>query len=356
MKQILNILSGLLMCIMAGLLIAHVLETSPVIAILSCLGLSLLLGYINQKLPASKQGVLQAGLLREIWIGEMANRFFDNDDFLQDGKDWTPWVDNDAINLSEIGASPNVVINRTVYPVPATTRTDVPIRLPLTNYSTDSTIHRNIDQIALAADKRKSIIDDHKAVLQEKVSDHGIFNIAPTVNSADTPVFKTSGAISADTGNKILQSSEISKMNKLFDNKKYPQKGRTLVVPPNMFWEFVETNPTIKAQAERNGQGGTGTGMWVEWMGFVIRPRVTTALYNKNTLAKNSWGAVPTANDKEAAIAYVKGVSFGKAMGTTEMFAKVKDPDQQGDTINFLTTAIVLPVRQKVLGAIVYSD
>lgn len=356
MKRTNKNLVGLLMCLLTSVLVTSVTGLDLGASFLGCLGLSLLLGYANSK-SKTGQPVLQAGLLQEVWIGEFENRFFDNDDFLADGRDWTPWVDNDAINLAEIGVSPNVVINRTTYPVPASVRTDVPIKLSLNNYGTDSTIHRKLEQISMVQDKRKSIIEDHKAVIQEKISDHGIFNIAPTANTADTPVFKTSGPLSTDTGNRILLSADINKMNRMFDDKKYPAKGRTLVVPPVMFWEFVENNPTIKAQAECNGQAGTGTGMWVEWMGFIIRPKVTTAIYNKSTLAKNAWGAVAVpATDRMAAVAYIKNVSFGRAQGSTEMFAKINDPDQQGDTINFLTTAIVLPVRQKTLGAIVYSD
>lgn len=355
MKALFNILTGLLMCVLTGVLIAMLFNIEPTIPILGCLGLSLAMGYAGRNQPKEK-GILCVGLLKEVWLPEMTERFFDDDSFLQDGKDWTPWVENDAINLADIGVSPNVVINRTVYPVPASTRPDAPIKLPLTNYGTDSTIHRKIEQIALAYDKRKSIINDHKSVLIEKIGEHGIFNVAPTANTASTPVLKTSGAVSATTGNKILTSDDIVKMAIAWDNLKYPSQGRTLVVPPEMFWEFVESNPTIKAQAERNGQGGTGTGVWVEWMGFVIRPRVTTAYYNKTTLAKNVWGAAPTANDKKSALAYIKQKSFGKALGDMHMFATIDDPDQQGDKINFLTTAIVLPVKQALLGAIVYSD
>ncbi|MCZ2128850.1 MAG: hypothetical protein LC109_01130 [Bacteroidia bacterium] len=355
MKALLNILTGLLMCVLTGGLIAMLFNIEPTIPILGCLGLSLAMGYAGRN-QLKEKGILRAGLLREVWLSEMTERFFDDDSFLQDGKDWSPWVENDAINLADIGVAPNVVINRTVYPVPATIRTDGVINLPLTNYSTDSTIHRRIEQIALAYDKRKSIIDDHKSVLVEKIGEHGIYNISPEKNLTKTPVFKTSGGVSGLTGNKIMTSDDIVKMAIAWDNLKYPSVGRTLVVPPDMFWEFVSTNPTIKAQAERNGQGGAGTGVWVEWMGFTIRPRVTTSYYNKTTLIKNAWGAAPTANDKKSAIAYIKQKSFGKALGAMHMFATIDDPDQQGDKINFLTTAIVLPVKQEMLGAIVYSD
>lgn len=355
MKKTNNFLSGLLMCVLTAILLSSALGTNPLLTMFACLGLSLLLGYAGSK-NATTKGAFNVGLLKEVWLPEMTERFFDDDSFLQDGKDWTPWVENDAITLGDIGVAPNVVINRNVYPVPATTRTDAPLKMPLTNYSTDSTIHRKIEQIALSYDKRQSIINDHKSVLLEKIGEHGIYNVSPASNTANTPVFKTGGPVSAQTGNKIMLSDDIVKMAIAWDGLKLPSAGRTLVVPPAMFWEFVSSNDTIKAQAERNGQGGTGTGVWVEWMGFNIRPRVTTANYNKGTLVKNAWGAVPTGNDKQAAVAYIKGKSFGRALGDMHMFATIDDPDQQGDKINFLTTAIVLPVKQALLGAIVYSD
>ncbi len=350
-----NILGGLLMCILTGVLIATILGVGPVVPILVCLGLSLAMGYANRNNKMSS-GVLRAGLLKEIWLSELADKFFDDDEFLTDGKDWSPWIENDVINLAEIGASPTVMKNNTTFPITAATRTDVPIALPVDNYSTTSTIVRKLEQISLAYDKRQSVLSDHKKSLQQKIGDDGIFNIAPTANTTDTPVIKTSGALSAVSGYKIMTADDIMRLAIAYDNRKFSKKGRTIVVPPTQFWEFVNTDSVLKEQAKQNGKGGEGTDVWVYYMGFKIRSRVTTAYYNKTTLAKIAYGAVPGSSDRPAAISYIAQESFGKGLGTNEMFATIGDPAQQGDIVNFLQKAIVLPVRQKTIGAIVASE
>jgi hypothetical protein len=356
MKHLFKISSGLLMALLMSVLLSVTLDMPPVMSFGLCLGLSVLLGFINSRLPKHQKGILADLLLTEVWTSELEDRFFDDDNFLADGKDWTPFVDNDAINTQEIGVSPNVVINRTVYPVPVTPRDDTPIRLLLEDYSTDSTVIHDAQEVATNYDKRQSVIADHKSVLLEKIADHGIYNIAPTTNTVKSPIIKTSGAISAQTGNRILSSDDIMRMNIEYDKNKYPKIGRTLVVDPTMFWEFINTNDILKRQAELNGAGGNGTDLWVSFMGFTIKSRVTTAMYDKTTLTKSVYGAVPGANDKKAAIAYIKGKSFGKGLGTNKMYATIGDPANQGDIINFRQRAIVLPVRQATLGAIIYSN
>jgi hypothetical protein len=372
MKQIKNVATILVMMVRAfvpavvtsvlfGLLIATVMGVAAAPVVMVLFAISLFMGLAG--LASGEQrvnGIATAGLLREVWLAELAAKFFEKDDFLMDGKDWNMWVDNDAINLAEIGASPNVVKNRTAYPIPVTPRTDTPLRLPLDDYSTDSTVVRDVEVVAIEYDKRKSVVDDHKANLLQKIAIDGIYNIAPTANAIDTPVLKTSGAVSTSAGNlgnKMLVSGDVANLAMAFDNRNWNQIGRTLVVTPTVFWEFVNNDPVLKEQAKYNSKMGSAyAGNWVECCNFIIRTKVSTALYNKTTLVKSAFGTVPGVNDKQASIAYIAKESFGRALGTAEMYVTIKDPAQQGDIINFRQRALVLPVRQKVLGAIVSSD
>jgi hypothetical protein len=374
MKQIKNVATILVMMVRAfvpaivtsvlfGLLIAAVIgvAAAPVIAVLFAISLAMgIAGLASGEQRVS--GIATAGLLREVWLDELAAKFFEKDDFLMDGKDWNMWVENDAINLAEIGASPNVVRNRTLvqYPIPVTQRPDTALRLSLDDYSTDSTVVRDVEQVTISYDKRKSVLDDHKANLLQKIAIDGIYAVAPTANTTDTPVLKTSGAVSTsagNAGNKMLVSGDVANLAMAFDNRNWNQIGRTLVVTPTVFWEFINNDPVLKEQAKFNSRLGSAyPGNWVECCGFIIRTKVSTALYNKTTLVKSAFGTVPGVNDKQASIAYIAKESFGRALGTAQMYVLENDPSQQGDVINFRQRALVLPVRQRVLGAIVSSD
>jgi hypothetical protein len=357
MKTINSLFAALMVAACTAFMLNTALGVKFEIAFGALMGISLLMGVIgsNPKYQR-KQGIAMAGLLKEIWLGDLLGRFWDKNDYLDDAKNWDAFVENDALNLAEIGAAPTVTKNRTVYPVPVSQRADIALRISLDEYSSDSTVVRKVEAVSLVYDKRKSIVEDHKMSIFYKLADDGIWNISPNANTTATPVIKTTGAVSALSGYKLLTSTDITNLTIQFDNLKYNSKGRTLLVPPTMFWEFVNTNDVLKAQAQYNGRGGTESDTWVYFMGWIIKSRATTSFYNFTTLAKLAYGAVSNATtDGQAAIAYVAKESFGKAVGTANMFAKVDDPDQQGDVINFTLRGIVMPVRQKVLGAIVAS-
>jgi hypothetical protein len=355
MKTINSLLGAILLSACVAIMLAATIGVDAQDAMQGILALSFGVGIIGAARGGRKQnGLATAGLFKEVWLGDLLGKFWDKNDYLQDGKDLTPFVEADKINLAEIGVSPNVVKNRSSYPIPVTQRTDTALQLQLDDYSSDSTLVRDVEAISLSYDKRQSIINDHKDSIYAKVADDGIYNIAPTTNTTFTPVIKTTGAVSAIHGQKMLVSDDIANMARALDLAKYPAEGRVMVVHPNAFWEFVNADAVLKEQASKNGNGGTATGTWVYYMGFMIKSRVTTAWYNKTTLTKLAYGAVPGAGDSQASLVYFdKGRSFGRGLGSNEMYAKLKDPDNQGDIINFRQRAVVLPFRQKLIAAII---
>jgi hypothetical protein len=357
MRTIKSLAGALIMAMCTALLLSTTLGIDLLPTFAALMGLSILLGILGSN-PKHQRvgGIATAGLLQEVWLGDLLGRFWDRNDYLDDAKPWDAFVEADAINLAEIGASPNVVKNRSSYPVPVSQRADSSLRIVLDDYTSDSTVVRDVEAISLAYDKRKSVVEDHKMSIFQRIADDGIYNIAPTANSTNTPVVKTSGAVSTLSGYKTLITADITALTIAFDNLKYPTTGRTLLVPPTMFWEFVSTNDVLKAQAQYNGKGGTATDTWVFFMGWTIKSRATTAFYNFGTLAKLAPGAVANATtDGQACVAYVAKQSFGKALGTARMYATIKSPEHQGDVLNFGVRALVMPVRQRILGAIVAS-
>lgn len=294
-----------------------------------------------------------AGLNKEVWISDLKDNFFQADTFLQDGVNLDPFVDNDVINLAEIGAEPNVERNRTSYPIPAAPRTDNPLALALDEYSSDSTIIRDAELAELVYDKRASVVMQHRRAILRKMAEYGFHAVAPLEETADTPIIQTTGAANA-FGKKKLTKEDIAALAKAFDQLQYPNEGRVLVLDSDVFWDFVTSDTALNNQYILNGSAGSLGGEFVYYYGFTIRKREGLPYYSGSA---GSYEKVPfgasTSGAVKGMISYLKNESFGRGQGTVEMYEKIKDPDNQGDVINFRMRGIVLPFRQKLLGAIV---
>lgn len=354
-----RIMGALLLNALGALLFSQTLGLSFFVCYSCFLLLAMLVGAVGsltQQAPSQPSGLMLAGVFKELWLGDLLGRFWDDNDFLADGKDWTPFVDNDKLHISEIGAEPTVVKNRAAYPVPIAERPDADNEVILDEYSTDNTVHRKLQSVELAYDKRMSIINDHKAALNQKIADDGLYNIAATGNAATTPIIKTTGAVDAISGYKALTKADIALLAAMCDTAKFPKIGRKLILPPNMFWGFVATDTLLQNQAAYNGgTGGQGSGAWVEYYGFIIASRNGCPVYDTTTLAKKPAGTLPGAGINPGGVLYVKGQTFGKGLGSASMFASLDDAREHGDVISFGLRAIVAAQRNKLRGAIVFG-
>lgn len=350
MKSVRSLLNAMLINGLTSALISFAVPAVPFIAAFTVMMLLALVVGIAGIGKSKASNMAFDGLFRELWLDQLLQDFWDNNDFLMDGENWDDLVDNDKINLAEVGIAPEVLKNNNTYPVEFAERSDTPHELALDTFDTKGTVTRKLKDKALAYNKRESIIKQHRNALLEFIADDGIYNIAPAANTANSPLIQTTGADNAELGVKIPTSYDLSRLAAAYDEKKW--KGeRVLNLPPAIFWVFVDSDETLKKQAQNNGSGGRGTGTWVEYYGFIIRSRNTVARYD-GSLNKLAKGAV---TGTAAAISYLKGESFGKGVGTAEMFARLNDPEEKGDIINFGVRAIVKPKRIATIGGLVLT-
>ncbi|MEZ5017346.1 MAG: hypothetical protein R2800_09865 [Flavipsychrobacter sp.] len=350
MKTINSFLGALLINALFAALIASVTPIPVQAVFATTMALSFLVGLIGVGKQRA-QNMAFDGLFTDIWLDQLLEGFWDDDSFLEDGENWDDDVDNDTINLAEIGVDPNVIKDNAVYPVPFAERADTPLAIPLSTYDTEGTVTRRLQDKALFYNKRESIIKQHRKALRNFIANDGLYNIAPAAETANAPIIMTSGAVDPVLNVKIPTASDFMQLAIAYDNNKW-DADRRMVMPPSVFWLFVNSDPVLKAQAERNGIGGTGTGKFVEYYDFKIRPRKTVARYSAAKV-KEAKGSL---NGTEAAVSYLgSGQSFGKGLGTPEMFARERDPEQKGDIVNFGLRAVILPKRAKTLGALVLA-
>lgn len=288
-----------------------------------------------------------AGINKEIWLPELMEGFYADDMFLSEARDMSAFVENDKINLAEAGVNPAVLVNNTTYPIAVSQRGDTPISLELDTYDTENTLIRNIETAELSYDKRSSVLFGHRQSLRMTYMEKAIHAYAPSTNTADTPVIKTTGA-SDGNGKKKITFEDILNLETAYDEAEIPTEGRILVLSTAHKNHLKAEDMKLYKEIFNGGTKEFGG------FKFYTLARKRMPRFDVTTGGKIAYGAAPTANDTICSVAFHKDEVM-KSQGTLDMFAKMKDPEQRGDIYGFQMRGLAMPIRAKGIGAI-YSD
>jgi len=325
-----NMIVGVVACLL--------FSVTPVLGIGTALVAGTLLSF--QGTP----GILMSGLQKEIWTDILLEGFYPDGSFISEARDMSALVEFNKINLAQAGANPSVLIDNTSYPIAVSSRTDVPLDLALKTLDTTSTVVRNVEAMELAYDKMASVIYGHKQELLRTACKLAAWNYAPASDAALTPVIPTSGAINI-LGKKKITFKDILLLETKFNLADIPLEGRILVLNPYHSAELMEEDMGMyKTMISAN-----------KIFNFKIYQTSATPVYNIDTAVKAAYGAVAAETDTISSFAFHKDEVM-KAMGTVEMFAKYKDPDNKGDVINFQMRYVALPLRSTAIAAIYSAD
>ncbi len=324
---------------MFNMIVALLFSAFCGIAVLPAVGASLVAGtamsFVN-KAP----GMLFSGVQKEIWTDILLEGFYPNTSFLNEARDLSSLVDYNTINLAEAGANPSVLIDNSSYPISVSSRSDTAKTLPLKTLDTTSTVVRNVEAMESSYDKMSSVIYGHKMELVRTAAKLAAWNYAPASDATLTPVIATTGTLT--NGYRTLLFADILTLRKRFDLADIPQDGRVLVLNPNHEADLIAQDLVLYKAAIQNN----------ELFGFKLYRTSVTPTYNASTGAKCAYGAAAaTSTDTYCSFAFQKDEVM-KAMGTVEMFAKYKDPDNKGDVINFQMRFVALPLRTKAIAAL----
>ena len=94
-----------------------------------------------------------ASVFKEIFTAIILSLFYPDGSWLNELTSMDHMVDNNAINLSEVGADPEVVENNNVWPLVPSQRTDAGIRIPLATFDTKPTHVTNVEEMETAYNK-----------------------------------------------------------------------------------------------------------------------------------------------------------------------------------------------------------
>lgn len=291
---------------------------------------------------------LRAGLYSEAWTGELVKAFRSAAaavGWYNKIRSYDQYVQNDVIHLVDIGADPEVLVNNMTYPLEIETLEDGDIAVKLDKYQTKPTRITDDELHALTYDKMSTVVERHKEAFSETKFSRAIHSVAPAEHTTKTPVILTSGEVVDDR--KRLTRSDIIALKKAFDKAKVPAEGRILVLCADHVADLLEQDQKFAAQYY-NYESGAISRLY----GFEVYEFNECPYYNATTKKKLTYGAIPSATDKQCSVAFSTKRTM-RADGSTKTYLQEPNPTTQEALFSMRTYTLCLPTKSEGLGAIV---
>ena len=286
-----------------------------------------------------------ANLAKEVWITQLTKNFYPDSSFLKYVKDFSALVDNDAINMADVGVDPKVLINNTTYPIKVSKRVDKPIRIELDLFETENTLVRRPEAIEYSYDQLESVLMGHRNQLRSITAAKAAHAFAPQADGDFSPIIATTG----DTigKRKRLTVEDILLLKERFDDVDVPLEGRYLVLHPKHLSDLI----LFDVKAFKNITD-ISNGEPKRFAGFHILQTSVTPRYNNTTLEKVAFSEASAETDTFCSFAFQKEEVM-KADGQVHMYIRMDDPEERGTIVGFDKRFIAVPIRNKGIGAIV---
>lgn len=346
--KLLNLITSLLIALVAGTAFAHALDISLETAVLGTVGVSAALSFVPMP---SGPGILSAVVLREMWETAMIEPFRAFGQFLAGIPRKDQYVGNNTINLTEIGADPNVLINNTSYPIATAGRTDDNIAIALYKYDTENTVITDDELYALPYDKPNSVVRQHRDVLTEKILAHSLYGLCVPADSATTPVLETTGADDG-TGRLRLTRSDIIKFQRVLDELNVPMEGRRLVLCPKHYEDLLLEDATLNMPVHNVSLGMVRP----DYYGFQTYKYTNCPLFD-SAGDKKAFGASTVSGDRQATVFFILGRSF-QAQGTLKFYYRdaATDPENRETVAGYRVYGATLPLKNTGFGALISAN
>lgn len=292
------------------------------------------------------QGALRAGVLTEVWTGELVKslRAGLEGTWLDGIPDQSSLVDNDVIHLVEVGVDPDVLVNNTTYPIELQKLDDKDITISLDKFQSKPTPITDDELYALSYDKMSRVKESHSNAITDTKFQKAAHALAPAKDSTSTPVIATTGEDDG-TGRKRLVVADLVTLKAKLDKLKVPASGRRLVLCPDHVNDLLLTNQTFERQYNINRNDGTvGKLEGFEIYEFVNNPYYTTAGVK---------GELGSTDGYQGSFCFYVPRVF-KATGSTKVYYSeaATDPQNQRALIAFRHYFICLHKKEDACGAI----
>lgn len=277
-----------------------------------------------------------SGVLKEIFTEIILSKFYPDGSWLGELTSMDHMVDNNTINLAQVGANPEVIKDCTQFPITPTTRTDTGVEITLATFDTRPTHVSNVEEMETNYKKAESVLKQHINTLREACSLSAAYNIAPDSNSADHPVLPTTGNANGN-GHKALTYNDILKLRTAFNKKNFPMTDRVLVLCPEHEEDLLAEDANRYNQIMTTGQVA----------GFKVYTFNGNLHYSTGG-NKSDYGVT---NTQPASFAFCKSEAM-RAMGDIDSDVESRWAEYRGVLIACQVRFVAMSMRGKAVAAI----
>lgn len=278
-----------------------------------------------------------ATVFKSIFTSIILALFYPSAEWLQELTDMDHMVDNNTINLAEVGADPEVFEDNAVWPLVAKQRTDKGIVIPLHTYDTEPIHVTNVEELETNYKKAESVSRQHINVLRTRAATSAAYNIAPNSHTSTTPVLKTTGTTKAD-GTRALTFDDILDLQTAFDDAELPQEGRIILLSPTHKSDLKKEDKKLFKEIMQEK----------EIYGFKIYTFTRNPKYDPANGTKLPYGA---ANGNTSSIAFVK-TEVMRAMGDVKGEPEYNWALYRGWILGYQMRFVAMPFRAYGVSAI----
>lgn len=276
---------------------------------------------------------------KELWTDIIKEQPIQSDDFLSESEDVSSLVEYNTLHLAEAGVEPEVFIDNDTFPVGIVSREDVPHEVKLHTFDTKNTVVRNIEQMESSYDKMQSVTRGHANALTRKRRALAGYNWCPLQDGEFTPVLKATGALL--NGRRRLTFDDIDTLEGKFIALECDMTQARLCLSTQHRDDLKAENRKLFKECMKDGQIGK----------FKVFDYPHLPYFDVTTGKKQAFGSAKGANSSMVSIAWIK-TEVLRAIGSTDVFHREKDPEARGDILGYQQRFTALPMRNKYIGAI----
>jgi len=304
-----------------------------------------------QKIQAANPGMVVNGpvALNRMAEKELIKNFRHENTFMSVIPSKNKWVNNDIIDLTEIGADPAVLIDNNTYPINTASRVDGGIVIKLKKFETENTKVTDDELNALPYDKMGSVQQQHRLTLEEETAQYSLHSLCAFEDTANTPVMETTGSDDG-TGRKRLTAIDVINYKKKLDKLKIPKNGRILVLSSEHTADLLIEDLTFKTRYQNTTSGVIAK----NYYGFTVYEHTYNPVFADGTLQKKAYNAVGASDDRNASTVFLAQKS-AKATGTAKRYLRdaATDPEKRESVVGFRIYHIAIPMQLLGTGAII---
>lgn len=234
-----------------------------------------------------------------------------DESFLNDVPSKNNYVNNNMININELGAGPDVLIDNTIYPIPSAQMDDDVRPIGLRKFDTTNTIITDDELHALAYNKVSAVRTEHAEAIVAKRLKLALHSLAPQGAVAGKHIVIRATGAADETGRLRLTVKDLITFRMLLMQLEIDPMMVTVVLCPEH-----ESDILLESQTFREQYYKIDTAEILTLFGLRFKRNSYTVRYNIANEQKVAFEAASSGTDRVASVVFVPKYAF-KAVGST---------------------------------------